>query len=286
MMARHAADLVLDARAEVGEGPRWDHRSQRLVWVDIHGRTVHLFDPVTGLDVSHDFGGFVGAAALRAAGGYAVVLPDGVAAWQPPEPVRRVVAVTEEAGRRFNDAACDPAGRLFAGTIDMSAGGEGRGRLYQITDVATLIVDGLGLPNGIDWSPDGRTMYFTDSLEREIGRFPYDVDTGRIGDRAGGVPIRNGLPDGHTVDADGNLWVAQWSAGTVVCLTPEGRELATVTVPVAAVTSCAFGGPDLSTLFITTMQQPDGNGFLEPTAGGLFACSVGGTGREPHPFAW
>jgi sugar lactone lactonase YvrE len=286
MIRHYEAELVLDAKAEVGEAPRWDARVQRLLWVDIHGGVVHLFDPATGADDSESFGTPVGAAALRESGGYVVAIPGAVIAWHPGSPALPLVTVHGESdGRRFNDATCDPAGRLLAGTISTAVGGEGHGRLYSITaDGANLLSEGIGLPNGIDWSPDGRTLYFTDSLRREIGAYPYDPETGVTGDQAGGLAVPEGLPDGHTVDAEGNVWAALWSAGRVVCLTPEGRVIASVDVPVQKVTSCAFGGPYLSVLYITSMRQPE-DGPPEPLAGGLFACSVGAVGRHPYPFA-
>lgn len=286
MILRYEAELVLDARAEVGESPRWDSRKQCLVWVDIHGEGVHVFDPATGSDLSEKVGAPVGAAALRGSGQYVVLLPGGLMSWEPDSRPQTIVPVSESAGRRFNDAACDPTGRLLAGTMSTGVGGEGQGRLYSITLAgAVLLKERIGLPNGIDWSPDGRTLYFTDSPRREIGVFPYDSHTGRMGAQTGAVQVPEGLPDGHTVDADGNIWVALWSAGRVVCLTPQGKTVASVVVPISAVTSCAFGGSDLSMLYITTMRHPDETGGLEPTAGGLFACCVGATGRLPGIFA-
>jgi sugar lactone lactonase YvrE len=287
MIRHHEAELVVDARAEVGEGPRWDARVGRLLWVDIHGAAVHLFDPATGRDESHPVGAPVGAVALRSAGDYVVALPGHLAHWRPGQPPQTLLTVPGEAdGRRFNDAACDPAGRLLAGTMSTDGDAAGQGRLYSLTGAgASLLRDGIGLPNGVDWSPDGRTLYFTDSLTAEVSAFAYDPESGVIGVQTGALPISEGLPDGHTVDADGNVWVACWSAGRVLCLTPEGRTIATVTVPVGAVTSCGFGGADLSVLYITTMQQPREDGSLEPLAGGLFACSVDAVGVAPHAFA-
>ncbi len=287
MTRRYQAELVLDAKAQVGEGPRWDARVQRLLWVDIHGGAVHLFDPATGSDDIDSMGAPVGAAAVRDSGGYVVALPGAVMAWRPGEPAQPLVTVHGESdGRRFNDTACDPKGRLLAGTMSTAANGEGQGRLYSITIGGPILLrDGIGLPNGIDWSPDGQTLYFTDSLRGEVGLFAYDPEAGVIGRQTGALRAPEGLPDGHTVDAEGNVWVALWSAGRVVCLTSDGRTIASVTVPVRAVTACALGGPDLSVLYITTMQQPMEDGSSEPLAGGLFACSVETVGRHPYPFA-
>lgn len=289
-MTRHRrAELLVDAAAEVGEGPRWDARTGTLVWVDIHGKRVHRFDPSTGTDSHEAVDAQVGAAALRARGGYVLMLEGTVAAWTPGESPRTLLEVEAgQPGRRFNDAACDPAGRLLAGTMDTGEGGAGQGRLYSVEGgVARLMAEGIGLPNGVDWSPDGHRLYFTDSLTEAVGVFDYDPDTGAVGAQVGGVPVPGGLPDGHTVDADGNLWVALWSAGEVVRLTPEGRVLTRIAVPVPEVTSCAFGGHELATLYITTMRQPGADGREPPPhAGGLFAVdAVGAVGRPPHPFA-
>ncbi len=285
-MRSYEAQLVLDAKAQVGESPRWDPRCQQLLWVDIHGEAVHLFDGTTRSDQSFTFGAPVGAAVLRSSGGYAVMLPGAVTAWQAGTEPQLLMAVPgESVGRRFNDAACDPVGRLVAGSMSTRTGGEGEGRLYCITSGGALLLrEGIGLPNGIDWSPDGRTLYFTDSLRGEIGAFAYSADTGEIGLQTGALPVPEGLPDGHTVDAEGNIWVALWSAGRVVCVTPQGRVIASVVVPVSAVTSCTFGGPDLSVFYITTMRQP-GDDESEPYAGGIFACSVGAVGRRPNLFS-
>ncbi|AYY13938.1 SMP-30/gluconolactonase/LRE family protein [Actinobacteria bacterium YIM 96077] len=285
-MRSYTAELVLDARAQVAESPRWDVRAGRLVWVDVLGGAVHLFDPATGLDESESFGVPVGAAALRASGSYVVAVPGAVLAWHPGERAQRLLTLEGESdGRRINDAACDPAGRLLAGTMSTAPDGEGHGRLYSLsTERTSLLADGIGLPNGIDWSPDGRTLYFTDSLTRKLDSYPYDPETGAVGELSDSIPVPAGLPDGHTVDAEGNIWVALWSAGQVACLTPSGRAVASVTVPVQAPTSCAFGGPDLSTLYITTMPQPGQDASAEPLAGGIFACQVHAVGRHPYPF--
>lgn len=287
VMQHYAAELVLDARAEVGEAPRWDARTARLMWVDIFGGSVHLFDPATGLDESESFDVPVGAAALCASGGYVVAVPGAILAWRPGGRTKSLLALDDESdGRRANDVACDPAGRLLVGTISTAPDGEGNGRLYSLTaSDSNMLADRIGLPNGIDWSPDGRTLYFTDSLTGEVGSYPYDPGTGAVGERSGSIRVPAGLPDGHTVDAEGNLWVALWSAGQVACLTPDGRVIASVTVPVRAPTSCALGGPDLSTLYITTMPQPGSDGSDEPLAGGVFACTVDAVGRLPYSFA-
>ncbi|HEY8525408.1 MAG TPA: SMP-30/gluconolactonase/LRE family protein [Acidimicrobiales bacterium] len=286
MVKRFTAEPVAEVGATLGEGPRWDPRAGRLVWVDITGRAVHLFDPERGADAAYPVPWMVGAALPRASGGYALAVEGGVVAWTPgaePEPLVRLEA---GADRRANDAACDPQGRLLMDTVPLHDAAAPAGRLYRIdpSHEATVLLDGLGLPNGLDWSPDGRTLYFTDSGTGRVDAYPYDPDAGTLGRPRPAVAPEAGIPDGHTVDAEGNLWVALWSAGEVGCFGPDGRRLATVTVPVPTVTSCGFGRADLSTLFVTTMAHPE-PGQPNAAAGTLFACAVGVPGRAPAAYA-
>lgn len=280
------AELVVPGGAVLGEGPRWDARAERLVWVDITGRTIHLFDPVTGSDVVHAVPVMVGAALPRASSGYVLATDGGFATWTPGGELDFFAVPEQGERRRANDAACDPAGNLLAGTTSLDDE-PAAGRLYRVgaDRGVALVKDGIGLPNGIDWSPDGATLYFTDSSVGRVDAYRYDPQVGVLGAGRPAVVPADGVPDGHTVDADGNLWVALWSAGRVACFTPDGRELVSVTVPVAALTSCAFGGVDLSTLFITTMAHSFGGRPPEPESGALFACDVGAVGRPPHVYA-
>lgn len=286
MVDHYVAETVVPAGAQVGEGPRWDAERQQLIWVDITGRAVHLTDPITGDDQVQPLATFIGAAAIRTNGEYLLAVSGGLATWRPgtvPAPVAALEADQPE--RRPNDAAVDPAGRLLVGTVSITESPDRVGSLYQIQPdfTAAQLFGGLGLPNGTDWSPDGHTLYFTDSLDKSVGVFDYHPDSGTLGPRRGSLPIEQGLPDGHTVDAEGNIWVAQWSAGTVAAYTPTGRLLATVQLPVATVTACAFGGAGLDTLFITTMQErSDASGT--PHAGDLFACQVKAVGKLPTRF--
>ena len=281
-MSRIVAELALDARAQVGEGPRWDTATQRLLWVDIHGGTVHRWDPSSGIDEVWKVGSFVGALALTTSEKFVLALPHGPARWSPgSDPIPLVSLHDEGDGRRLNDAAVDPQGRLLFGTMGLGDRGTGDGRLYRYGDAGCSIVRrSIGLPNGIDWSPDGRTLYFADSLTGRVDGIPYDGDDPVLPPATSSLTVPHGLPDGHTVDADGNIWVALWSAGEVVCFSPDGRVIATVVVPVDTVTSCAFGGEGLDTLFITTMLSPTEPD--NPLAGGIFACRPGAVGRLPN----
>ena len=184
----------------------------------------------------------------------------------------QVAQVTEERGNRFNDVIADPAGRVFCGTMSTSARSA---RLYRLDPDRriTMLFDGVGTSNGIGFSPDRKTVYYTDTKPRTIYRFDYDEATGDI--RNGGifvtVPDREGegKPDGLTVDSEGCIWSARWGGHCVVRYGPDGREIDRCEVPVARVSSVAFGGPDLDDLFITTAggDNREENGEL---AGSVF----------------
>jgi sugar lactone lactonase YvrE len=228
-----------------------------------------------------------GAVALTTTNQFVVVLPDRLATVdESGRSTARFEFDGEGGDRRFNDAAVDPLGRLLAGSMPIDLDGPPAGRLYSVNgNRAQLLLEGIGLPNGLDWSPDSRTLYFTDSTAGAVGLYRYDVATGTIERQHGALELERGTPDGHTVDADGNLWVAAWSAGEVVCLTPTGRVIATVTLPVSNPTSCTFGGPDLDTLYITTAASEGSTGAREPHSGSIFACVPGAIGRLPNRMA-
>ena len=183
-------DLVEDARAELGEGPVWDRRTGELLWVDIRAGVVHRLDPGTGLDRSLDVGQPVGAVCLRETGGYVVALRDGIALLSDDGDVAFIAEIEREiAENRFNDAKCDPAGRLWAGTI--RSDDEPGGALYRVDadHAVTQVLSDLGLSNGLGWRPDGAAMYFIDSLAGGIDVFDFDLELGvRSAAAAGSSP--------------------------------------------------------------------------------------------------
>jgi sugar lactone lactonase YvrE len=286
-------ELVVDAHAGVGEGPLWDAARGILWWVDITAGVVHRFDPRDGSDRTLPVGASVGAVALRAAGGLVVALQDELAALDPDTGrVESLVRFAAGAGPRIrcNDGKCDPAGRFWVGRMAYD-GAAGEGSLQRIDpDLAVVTrMTGLAIPNGLGWSLDGRRMYFLDSLWCEVREHPYDPATGTMGE--GSTLVRfdddGTVPDGLTVDAEGHLWVARWGAGCVVRVTPDGRVVDRIDLPVSQVSSCAFGGDDLGDLYITSAHEdftPD-DFAREPLAGGLFRCRPGVRGLPPVPFA-
>jgi sugar lactone lactonase YvrE len=281
-------EVVGRERAEVGEGPVWDVRTCRLVWVDILGRRIHATDPRTGATESFEVPLHVGAVVPRAAGGYVAALQDGF--WVVGDgPARRITAVPEaRPGLRFNDGKCDPAGRFWAGTMAYDEA-PGAAALYRLdaSGRADRVLDGATISNGLDWSGDGRTMYYIDSPTQRIDALTFDMATGAIGGRLTVVRIPDelGTPDGMTVDAEGGLWVALWGGG-VVHRYVDGRLDREIRLPASRVTSCAFGDEDLGTLFITSAREGLSDDDLrdQPLAGALFRVRTGVRGVAPHAY--
>jgi sugar lactone lactonase YvrE len=293
------AELVLDARAELGEGPVWDDAAGTLWWVDIDGRAVHRFDPGSGHDTAIPTPSKVGAVALRTGGGLAVALANGIRTLEsravaaapdvPPDAWLELVTFDQPADVRSNDAKCDPAGRLIVGTY---AADERRvGALYAVDGEGRVqrLLDGLAIANGMAWSGDGATFSFIDSPDRRVDDWDYDLASGKIARRRTRVafdPHAPAMPDGMTIDAEGGLWVAFWGGWDVRRIAPDGSVDAVVAVPAAQVTSCAFGGPDLRDLYITTAATGLAGDALrrQPHAGGLFRVRPGVAGLAPDRF--
>jgi sugar lactone lactonase YvrE len=291
MITELDVEVVLEARAQVGEGPVWDERTGTLVWVDIMGQAVHVYDPATGQDLSVDVGQPVGAAAPRESGGLVLALRDGFATLDADSKDLRWVAQVEAdvPTNRMNDGKCDAAGRFWAGTMafEVTPGVAGLYRLdpnYQVTRV----VSGITLSNGLDWSPDNERMYYIDSVTQRVDAFDFDLDGGQLSNRRTlfAIPKEVGLPDGMTVDAEGNLWVALHGAGVVHRYSPEGELLAVIRVPAKQVTCPAFGGADYGDLYITSMTYGLSEEALrpQPLAGSLFRCRPGVQGRPAFRF--
>lgn len=278
-------DVVLDARAVLGEGPVWDPREQVLRWVDIEPGLVHRFDPATGRDTAFEFGEPVGTVAARAGGGLVLATRSGLwtCATDGTDRTRRYEVDTDPPGGRFNDGKADPWGRFWAGT--MLDGTPGAAALHRLDPDGSLhrVVTGVSISNGLGWSPDGTTLYYVDTPTGGIDAFDHDPDTGTLSNRRRLVDVDRGSPDGLTVDGDGCLWVALWDGWAVRRHAPDGRLLTTVELPAQRVTSCAFGGTDLSTLYITSARV--GLSDLDNHAGAVFACAPGVSGLPPGEWA-
>ena len=288
------AEVVHAAEAALGEGCVWSPVEDLLIWVDIIGQAVHRFDHVSGQPVGvWRYAAQVGNAAPRAVGGLALGLGTSVSLTDQVGAIETVVDLPDEpATNRANDGAVDPAGRLFQGTMSDSDPGAPVGALHRIDGDLSVrrVVDGVGISNGIGWSPDQATMYYIDSLTLRVDRFDYDPDTGEIEGRRPFVTFDGsaGGPDGMTVDAEGCLWVAMFGGYQVQRFSPDGERLETVSTPGAPQTTCCcFGGPDLDTLYITTARIPLAGISTEnePNSGALFAAYVDAAGQPTNLFA-
>ena len=280
-------DVVLAAEALLAEGPVWDTRSSCLRWVDIYRGRVHRFDPAAGVDTFFEVGEDVGTVAVRAAGGLVIATTTGVYTCLEDGGRRTLLHAvdTDPPGGRFNDGKADPWGRFWAGT--MLDDPHGACALYRVDPDHSLhtMVTGVSCSNGLAWSPDGTTMYYIDTQTGGVDAFDHAPSTGALSGRRRIVDIDRGWPDGMTVDADGCLWVALWDGWAVRRYAPDGRLLATVEVPAQRVTSCAFGGPALSTLYITTARVGLRDFTDQPSAGSLFAVDPGVAGLPAGEWA-
>jgi sugar lactone lactonase YvrE len=291
-------EVVADAHALLGEGPCWDERKRLLYWIDGLGKKVHVFDPKTGQDRSFAVGRAVGCIVMHEEGGALLALEDGIY-FLDTETCQTRRLVNPEAGitgNRFNDGKADSRGRMWFGSMAVAANeGDGdvaaTGSLYclEANLEARRVISGVTISNGLGWSPDNAVMYYIDSPTRTVDAFDFDSDAGTIRNRRTVVriPESGGMPDGMCVDNRGMLWVAHWGGGGVSCWNPaSGAMIEFVTVPVINVTCCAFGGPDLDELYITTstIGSPEGNVSPEARPGALFRTRPGVNGLPAHRF--
>jgi len=280
------AELIFDAHAELGEGALW--HDGRLLWVDIEGCAVNRFDPARGLNESWAVGQRVGTVVPRARRPELLVALQRGLAFLDPTTGRCEIFADPEGGNanlRFNDGKCDPRGRFFAGTMGLTKP-RAPGSLWRLDPDRSFarVLTGLGTSNGLAWSHDQRTMYFIDTPTMEVSAFDYDPDTGAIANRRTAVKFSaegTARPDGMTIDADGNLWVAMYEgAGVLGCDPRSGKVFARIDVPARKTTSCAFGGTDLRDLYITCARTEG-----EPHTGALWVARPGPRGVPAFAFA-
>jgi sugar lactone lactonase YvrE len=288
-------DCVLEMRCgggPKGECPVWSAAEQCLYWVDIDGGTLNRFDPATGRNTAFALGEPIGCYGLRKSGGFVLATQSGVhLSGADPTQRRRIAAPeTDKPHNRPNDGRCDPFGRFWFGTMadPPTRNAAAQGALYRVDPDGTVtrMVEDIFVGNGLAFSPDGRTLYHSDSFTdvRTIWAWDLDAD-GRLANRRLFATTRGGRPDGACVDADGCYWSCHIDGGAVVRYTPDGRIDRTIGMPVKWPTMCAFGGAALDTLYITSLRRggaaaehPD-----QPLAGSLFACRPGVTG-VPEPL--
>ena len=278
------AELILKNDTHLGEGPVWDHRNNTLYWVDILKGYVQAYDYQLGSNRIYKMGEFTGAVVPTTDGSLIVALQNKIVLLDPlngqtkpfcePEP--------EFTSNRFNDGKCDPKGRFWIGSTQIDHQ-DPTGVLYCVNQDSSFIpkLHGLLISNGLAWSPDGTTMYFIDSPTKKVQAFHFDQESSNIQYQRDVLVLDNeqGVPDGMSIDSEGQLWIAFYGGGKVGCYHPmTGKLLDKVSVPAKNTTSCCFGGPDLGTLFITTAKRDDPNG------GGLYSCRPGVLGLQANFF--
>jgi sugar lactone lactonase YvrE len=284
--------LTLDARAELGEGPAWEARTGSLYWVDIHAGNLHIFSPQEGMDRLIDIGEFLGCVAPRDSGGLVLGLRSGFATLDlSTENLTRLVNPEPHMPEhRFNDGKCDPAGRFLAGTINDTET-KASGSLYSLAPDRTLktLVTRIRTSNGLTWSPDYRTFYYIDTPTRKVMAYDYDLGTGEIANPrlAVTVPSKMGWPDGMTSDTEGMLWVAMWGGAKLTRWNPvTGQLVAEIPFPALNVSSCCFGGQDLTDIYVTTAREwMSAEQLAEyPLSGGLFRIKTNIQGMPTFAF--
>jgi sugar lactone lactonase YvrE len=284
--------------AELGEGTRWDGARRELIWVDILGGVLRTAAPredgTLQTTAEHRLDVPVGAAApLADDGGWVLAAGDGVALLSRAGTLQWLARPESGAhgSTRMNDACCDPAGRFWAGSMAYDATPEA-GSLYRLDADGSLqrVLAGVTISNGLGWSPDGRTMYYADTGAGALDAFDYDPATGAISGRRTLVLAGPGeaAVDGLTIDDEGFIWAAMWGAGAVHRYSPAGELADVVRIPVSQVSCCCFGGPERSTLYISTAWTglPPAQRAREPDAGRLFAVETAVSGPAAAPFSW
>jgi sugar lactone lactonase YvrE len=297
------AEPVGDVVAELGEGPCWDTSGPAaqvapvgpvgpadgtLLWVDIPGGRLHRTAPSSGETATVDLGPPVSAVLPTRDGEVLVSRRDRLVVIGADGAERTVAAISPPPAVRFNDGATDPQGRVWIGSMDTDER-SALGILYRLDPggVLTPVVTGVTVSNGLAWSPDGSSLYYVDSPTRQIDVLDFDQESGKVAGRRRFADLTSvpGLPDGLTVDTEGGVWVALHSGGALHRYGPDGRLDTVVSLPVSHPTSCAFGGPDLADLYVTTASAPlsAAERAAQPLAGRLLRLRPGPVGIPLPP---
>ncbi len=286
-------ELVLDAKAEIAEGPLWDQEKQLLYWVDILGKTINLYNPAADENKVIQLEKMIGAVIpVKNQQKFLAALEDGLylidAETAETEFLVNPESNTEET--RFNDGKCDPKGRFWVGTMDLEENRE-LGTLYCLDQDLNLEekVKEVKISNGLAWSLDNKTMYYIDSPTKKVFAFDYDLETAEISNRRVLIKFAKGegVPDGMTIDAQGKLWIAHFGGAQVSRWDPKtGEKIDKVELPVSNITSCAFGGKNLDELYITTASVglSEEEKEEQPYAGGIFRYQAEVRGLEAVKF--
>ncbi len=286
------AKAIPQTQATLGEGISWDPLQNCLWWVDIPEGKVNRTDPGSGETVSRYLSTPVGAAHRTHRGDFILATGEGFQRlnWETREVTPIIDPEDTMPETRFNDGKPGPDGRFYAGTMG-SPVKAGIGSFYALdTDLKVRkLFDNVTISNGLDWSPDNSLFYYIDTPTLEVSVFDFDAGNGTLANRrkAFKLPEEWGYPDGMTADADGNLWIAHYNGRRVSAWDPaSGTCFGQIVLPVSQVTCCCFGGPDYSTLYITTAKEGKSERIQErePLAGSLFSVKLPVCGRPGFLF--
>ncbi|MGB0943450.1 MAG: SMP-30/gluconolactonase/LRE family protein [Marinomonas sp.] len=271
---------VIDAKAKLAECPRWDEINECLYFVDIDSFELHAFDTKNNRHDIRKFDEAIGCFSLTKEGGFIAAFRSGVYTFESfnAELKPYWLADYDQETTRFNDGRCDFNGRFLAGTM-YSPKDAFKGALHQFSKGENKVLDQAAwTSNGLAFSPDGKTMYYSDTPNHVVYQFDYDMKTGEASNKRDFIrfPHGNGRPDGAAVDSEGNYWSALYQGQRIVKISPQGNILEEYPVPAIYPTMVAFGGKDMKTLFISTCRGAHSEEELKdyPQAGGIFAMDV------------
>ena len=276
-------ELIADYNCIVGEGPMWHPIENVVYWADIPQGRIFRYDPNTTEHGLFFEGGEVGGFTVQDDGSLLLFMESGaVASLRQGKLEYLIDEIESEHDTRFNDVIADPAGRVFCGTMPSDSH---LGSLYRLETDGSIshVLGGIGISNGMGFTPDGKQMYYTDSPTHNIYIFDYDIATGELSNQRVFVNTgeNDGIPDGMTVDAEGYVWSARWDGSSLVRYSPQGEQVNRIWFPARKVSSVIFGGGDYTDMYVTTAGGQDKTGE-GPGAGCLYRINLGITGKREY----
>lgn len=291
MTKTNTATLEHKIKAALGEGAFWNYETQELYWIDIEGKTLHIYNPNTKTNKNISTPSRVGTVVPVNKEKAVIALQDGIYIINTDSGEIELISDIEHniPTNRFNDGKCDPSGRLWVGSMALDETPKAA-NLYMVNAKGESILkkDGVTISNGIVWTKDKKTMYYIDTPTAEVKAYDYDDVTGNITNERVAIQVTNdlGYPDGMAIDENDNLWIGMWNGNAVIQFDPNsGKMMSKIEVPAHNVTSCAFGGENLDILYITTASVDMTDEELKkfPLAGSIFKVNPGVKGVK-SPF--
>jgi sugar lactone lactonase YvrE len=289
-MTEYIAEFLPNTKGDLCEGLLWDERSRTLSWTDIFKKVIVQWRPESNSIFKKEFKNIITSIAKNSTGGFVVAAGDCVQLLDENFEVTREISLEmPNPNVRTNDGNIDPLGNFWIGSMAYDA----KARMGDLKKVSrnfqshTILRD-VTISNGMDWSPNGEIFYYIDTPTKQVSRFTFDLESASLGQELEPIDVSDGsgAPDGMCTDAEGNLWVAFWGGGQVRNFSPEGKLLGVVAVSASLVSNCAFGGEDLSTLYITTADASHEASITdsEPLAGSIFLADVKAKGKLQYNF--